>query len=57
LTSNFNYPSLPGQAGMLRQALRDLAASGDLEALLRYQPHRGRPHDRETVARTCENEG
>src|SRR6266567_1633011 len=30
---NFNYPSLPGQADMLRQALRELAASGDLEAL------------------------
>jgi DNA-binding transcriptional MocR family regulator len=48
---NFNYPSLPGQADMLRQALRELAASGDLEALLRYQPHRGRPRDRATVAR------
>ena len=40
---NFNYPSLPGQADLLRQALRELAASGDLEALLRYQPHRRPP--------------
>ena len=48
---NFNYPSLSGQADMLRLALRELATSGDLEALLRYQPHRGRPHDRAAVAR------
>jgi DNA-binding transcriptional MocR family regulator len=48
---NFNYPSLPGQAELLRAALRQLAASGDLEALLRYQPHAGRQHERATVAR------
>jgi DNA-binding transcriptional MocR family regulator len=48
---NFNYPSLPGQAGMLRSALRQLAAAGDLEALLRYQPHGGRVPERATVAR------
>jgi DNA-binding transcriptional MocR family regulator len=54
---NFNYPSLPGQAGMLRQALRELATSGDLEALLRYQPYRGRPHDRATVARHLQARG
>ena len=48
---NFNYPALPGQADLLRGALRELATSGDLEALLRYQPHRGRPQDRATVAR------
>ncbi|MET0700737.1 MAG: PLP-dependent aminotransferase family protein [Mycobacterium sp.] len=47
---SFNYPSLPGQADMLRRALRQLANSGDLEALLRYQPHRGRPHERAIVA-------
>jgi DNA-binding transcriptional MocR family regulator len=35
LDLNFNYPSLPGQADMLRAALRQLASSGDLEALLR----------------------
>ena len=28
---NFNYPSLPGQADLLRQALRELATSGDLD--------------------------
>ncbi|MFZ4284938.1 PLP-dependent aminotransferase family protein [Variovorax sp. HJSM1_2] len=48
---NFNYPSLPGQAELLRDGLRQLAASGDLEALLRYQPHGGRMHERATVAR------
>jgi DNA-binding transcriptional MocR family regulator len=47
---NFNNPALPSQPALLRQALRELAGSGDLEALLRYQPHRGRPHDRATVA-------
>ncbi|MFI7007820.1 PLP-dependent aminotransferase family protein [Streptomyces sp. NPDC050145] len=48
---SFNYPSLPGQAGLLRQALRELAGSGDLESLLRYQPHPGRPQDRAAIAR------
>jgi DNA-binding transcriptional MocR family regulator len=48
---NFNYPSLPGQADLLRRALRELATSGDLDALLHYQPHRGRPQDRAAVAR------
>jgi DNA-binding transcriptional MocR family regulator len=48
---NFNHPALPGQAELLRAALRQLAAAGDLDALLRYQPHGGRPHERATVAR------
>lgn len=48
---NFNYPSLPGQAELLRGALRQLASSGDLESLLRYQPHAGRLHERASVAR------
>jgi DNA-binding transcriptional MocR family regulator len=48
---NFNYPSLPGQADLLRNALRQLALSGDLEALLRYQPHAGRLHERAAFAR------
>src|SRR5882724_9489061 len=33
---NFNNPSLPGQTDLLRGALRELATSGDLDALLRY---------------------
>ncbi|MDT9002290.1 PLP-dependent aminotransferase family protein [Paucibacter sp. APW11] len=47
---SFNYPALPGQAELLRQALRRLAQAGDLEALLRYQPHGGRLRDRASVA-------
>lgn len=51
LDLNFNYPTLPGQAEMLRTGLRQLALSGDLEALLRYQPHAGRSHERACIAR------
>ncbi|WP_042454905.1 PLP-dependent aminotransferase family protein [Streptacidiphilus jiangxiensis] len=49
---NFNYPSLPGQADLLRQALRELttATSGELDSLLRYQPHPGRTQDRAAIA-------
>jgi DNA-binding transcriptional MocR family regulator len=54
---NFNYPSLPGQADLLRRALRELATSGDLEALLHYQPHRGRLQDRAAVARHLRRSG
>jgi DNA-binding transcriptional MocR family regulator len=54
---NFNYPALPGQAELLRTALRQLAASGDLEALLRYQPHGGRPHERAIMARHLARRG
>nr|WP_272954570.1 PLP-dependent aminotransferase family protein [Kribbella sandramycini] len=54
---SFNSPSVPGQAELLRQALREVAASGDLDALLRYQPHRGRSQDREAVARHLRGQG
>ncbi|MFF7446607.1 MULTISPECIES: aminotransferase class I/II-fold pyridoxal phosphate-dependent enzyme [unclassified Streptomyces] len=54
---NFNYPSLPGQADLLRQALREVATSGELETLLRYQPHRGRAQDRATAARHLRRRG
>jgi len=54
---NFNYPSLPGQTELLRSALRQLAASGDLESLLRYQPHGGRQHERAAVARHLASRG
>jgi hypothetical protein len=37
---SFNVPTLPSQAELLRTALRQLALTGDLEALLRYQPRR-----------------
>ena len=54
---NFNYPSVPGQAELLRAGLRQLAASGDLEALLRYQTHGGRQHERAAVARHLATRG
>ncbi|GAS93818.1 transcriptional regulator [Mycolicibacterium canariasense] len=54
---NFNYPTLPGQADLLRRALRELAGSGDLDPLLRYQPHGGRERDRAAVATHLLNRG
>ncbi|MEM5383017.1 PLP-dependent aminotransferase family protein [Paraburkholderia phymatum] len=54
---SFNYPSAPGQTDLLRAALRQLAAAGDLESLLRYQPHGGREHERRTVARHLASRG
>lgn len=47
---NFNYPALPNQADLLREAMRQLATTGDLESLLRYQPHAGRQNDRDIIA-------
>lgn len=54
---NFNYPSLPGQADLLRTALRQLALSGDLESHLRYQPHAGRLHERASIANHLASRG
>ncbi|MDR5816285.1 PLP-dependent aminotransferase family protein [Caballeronia sp. LZ033] len=54
---NFNYPALAGQTELLRTALRQLASAGNLEALLRYQPHAGRLHERACVARHLERRG
>jgi DNA-binding transcriptional MocR family regulator len=54
---NFNYPSLPGQAELLRAALRQLAAGGELDAMLRYAPHGGRMHERACVARHLTSRG
>lgn len=53
----FNNPAVPGQAEMLRQALRSLASSGDLDALLRNAPHGGRAHEREIAAIHLRNRG
>ena len=47
---SFNSPSVPGQADLLREALRKLATRGDLESLLHYHPYGGRPHERAIVA-------
>ncbi|MEJ6007263.1 PLP-dependent aminotransferase family protein [Paucibacter sp. AS339] len=57
LDLNFNYPSMPGQAELLRAALRQLASAGNLEALLRYSPHGGRAHERAAVARHLQHRG
>lgn len=54
---NFNYPSLPQQTELLRNALRQLSTSGDLASLLRYQPYGGRQHDREALAQYLESRG
>ena len=54
---NFNYPSLPDQADVLRAGLRQLALTGDLHALLRYQPHAGRSHERACIARYAAGQG
>jgi len=51
LDLNFNSPSTPEQTDLLRHALRQLASSGDLDALLHYQPHAGRLHERVIFAR------
>ena len=53
----FNHPSLPGQADLLRRALREMTTSGDLDSLLRYQPHRGRPQDRASIAQHLARRG
>ena len=54
---SFNNPSMPGQGDLLRKALRELAGAGDLEGLLRYHPHGGRAHERETMARHLAGRG
>lgn len=48
---NFNYPALNYQTELLRETLRQLITQGDLEALLRYQPHAGRLNEREIIAK------
>jgi len=51
LDLNFNYPTLDNQGELLRTALRRVASQGDIESLLRYQPHAGRMSEREVFAR------
>ncbi len=45
-----NEPLASGQGQQLRQALKDLASSGAVEALLRQEPPGGRDRDRRVVA-------
>jgi len=46
----FNMPGDATDADMLRAGLRRLATAGDIEAMLRYQPHGGRMHERRIIA-------
>lgn len=46
----FNMPGDAADADMLRAGLRRMAAAGDIEAMLRYQPHGGRTHERRIIA-------
>jgi DNA-binding transcriptional MocR family regulator len=46
----FNMPGDASDAAMLRTGLRRLSTAGDLEAMLRYQPHGGRTHERRIIA-------
>lgn len=50
LDLNFNYPSLPIQAELLRTELKRLSTSGEIESLLRYQPHSGKLHDKIVIS-------
>lgn len=47
---SLTQPLSPPRARLLRSALRQLAAAGDLDALLRQQPPGGRPQDRAVTA-------
>jgi DNA-binding transcriptional MocR family regulator len=47
----FNMPSDTSDAQTLRAGLKRLAAAGDLSAMLRYQPHSGRDHERHIIAK------
>ncbi|KAF1069343.1 PLP-dependent aminotransferase family protein [Variovorax sp.] len=57
LDLSFNYPALPMQTDLLRTALRQLASAGELESVLRYQPHGGRPHEKAIVAAHLKSRG
>ncbi|WP_300468713.1 GntR family transcriptional regulator [Breoghania sp.] len=47
----FNMPSSDGDPELLRTARRKIPTAGDLDAMLRYQPHAGRPpHERAIIA-------
>ncbi len=47
----FNMPSNIADTDFLRSGLKRLAKTGDLDAMLRYQPHGGRTHERKIIAK------
>ncbi|MFL1378930.1 MULTISPECIES: PLP-dependent aminotransferase family protein [unclassified Nocardiopsis] len=47
---SFGQPTTPGQGGVLREGLRRLAATGDIDALLTQPPPEGRAADRSALA-------
>ena len=51
----FNMPGDAADADALRAGLRKLATAGDLEAMLRYQPHGGRIHERRIIAESLDS--
>lgn len=51
----FNMPGDAADADALRAGLRKLATAGDLEAMLRYQPHGGRIHERRIIANSLDH--
>lgn len=53
----FNYPNTPGHADLLRAALRELASSGELGALMMAQPTVGRGLERRLVADYLHDKG
>lgn len=57
LDLNFNSALLSDQTQLLRLGLRQLAASGELEALLHYQPHGGRMRDRRIISAYIQRHG
>jgi DNA-binding transcriptional MocR family regulator len=52
---SFSEPLVMGQSDLLRDALRKLASSGDLDAILHYSPYGGRAHERAIIARYLRN--
>ncbi|HTZ80119.1 MAG TPA: PLP-dependent aminotransferase family protein [Stellaceae bacterium] len=52
-----NRPQTSGEAALLAKGLREIASGDSLETLLQYQPHAGRPVDREAGARWIARSG
>lgn len=57
LDLNYIYPITSNQTQLLRDALRRLSTSGDLESFLHYLPHAGRRHERTIIAKYLAKRG